>query len=91
VLNIWAVACLEEYAHGGAFVVRQAKERAYDRYILLSMRYRTMILASGKELQEMQQSDFFVDGPTIAVGTLLNDARIVQVYKNGVILLNFST
>ena len=40
-------------------------------------------MGCGEELQELQQTDFYTDGPTINVGCLLNGTRILQVYDHG--------
>jgi cleavage and polyadenylation specificity factor subunit 1 len=43
---------------------------------------------TGEDIQELDNSGFYTEGPTIAVGNLFNETRIVQVYANGVSLLN---
>jgi cleavage and polyadenylation specificity factor subunit 1 len=45
-------------------------------------------LETGDELQELEKSDFFTAGRTIAVGSVLDDTRIVQVDPFNVRLLN---
>lgn len=56
----------------------------------LSMKceFNFQVLATGEELQELEHSEFYSDGPTIAVGSLLNQLRIVQVYSGGLYLLD---
>jgi cleavage and polyadenylation specificity factor subunit 1 len=44
-------------------------------------------LKTGEEIEELENSGFFVSGPTIGVGTVLNDSIILQVYRRGVISL----
>jgi len=46
------------------------------------------VLATGDELRQLPSSQFYVEGPTVAVGSLLEETRIVQVYSSGVRLLN---
>lgn len=45
-------------------------------------------MATGDELRQLPNSQFYVEGPTVAVGSLLEDTRIVQVYAGGVRILN---
>lgn len=39
-------------------------------------------------MRQLPNSQFYVEGPTVAVGSLLEDTRIVQVYAGGVRILN---
>ena len=43
---------------------------------------------TGEDIQELDNAGFYTEGPTISVGTLFNETRIVQVYAHGISLLN---
>ncbi|RLO07627.1 hypothetical protein DYB28_003104, partial [Aphanomyces astaci] len=60
---------------------------SYHEYLILSMKSRTMVLKAGDETLPLDASGLFVDGPTLAASNILNNQRIVQVYKQGVRLL----
>ena len=45
-------------------------------------------MACGEELQELEHSDFYTEGPTVEVGSLLNNSLILQVYSHGLKLLS---
>lgn len=49
------------------------------------------MFAVTEELEELVSTGFYVDGPTIALGSVLNYGRIVQVFSEGVILLDSGT
>ncbi|CAG8449548.1 6133_t:CDS:10 [Ambispora gerdemannii] len=59
--------------------VLQEEENSFDKYLFMSLDARTMVLEIGENLQELEHPEFYADGPSIAVGTLLNDLRIVQI------------
>ncbi|ETW04544.1 hypothetical protein H310_03775 [Aphanomyces invadans] len=59
-------------------------------YLILSMKSRTMVLKAGDETLPLESSGLFVEGPTLAASNILNNQRIVQVYKQGVRLLEES-
>ncbi|RUS19169.1 hypothetical protein BC937DRAFT_87899 [Endogone sp. FLAS-F59071] len=59
-----------------------------DKYLFIAKDSGTMVLAAGEELQELENTDFYTDGQTVAVGTFLKQTRIVQVYADGFRLLN---
>jgi cleavage and polyadenylation specificity factor subunit 1 len=46
------------------------------------------VLGAGEEIQELSHSGFYVKGPTLAAGSVLNETRIVQVHAYGILLLN---
>ncbi|CAG8629175.1 177_t:CDS:10 [Dentiscutata erythropus] len=46
------------------------------------------VLACGEELQELEHSDFYTEGPTVAVGSVLNGSRILQICGHGLRLLD---
>lgn len=43
---------------------------------------------TGEEIEEVENSGFRTHGPTICIGTVLNNSTIIQVYSRGLILLN---
>lgn len=48
---------------------------------------RIKVLSAGVELQELVKTGFYTRGPTIAVSTLFDATRIVQVHATGVMVL----
>lgn len=62
-------------------------DEAFDKLLFISKSKSTMVLSAGDELQELVKTGFYTRGPTIAVNTLFNSTRIVQVYATGVMVL----
>ncbi|CCI41418.1 unnamed protein product [Albugo candida] len=59
--------------------------RRYDSYLILSVAQRTMILRTGEEMEPLENdSGFYTCGPTLCATNLFSQRRIVQVYKQGV-------
>ncbi|KAF9970856.1 Cleavage and polyadenylation specificity factor subunit 1 [Actinomortierella ambigua] len=91
--NIWTVFCRKEIVFEG---VTQYESRdsegdmgeQFDKFMIISKDTFTLVLATGDELRQLPNSQFYVEGPTVAVGTLLEETRVVQVYASGVRLLN---
>jgi cleavage and polyadenylation specificity factor subunit 1 len=44
-------------------------------------------LRTGEEIEEVENSEFYIDGPTVHVGTALQNTVIVQVYRKGIVVL----
>ncbi|KAG0331722.1 Cleavage and polyadenylation specificity factor subunit 1 [Podila humilis] len=93
--NLWTVYCRKEIIFEGVsqFETRSAPgmeegEDVYDKLLVISKETFTLVLATGDELRQLANSQFYVEGPTVAVGSLLEDTRIAQVYSGGVRLLN---
>ncbi|KAG9306400.1 hypothetical protein G9A89_018283 [Geosiphon pyriformis] len=89
--NMWTVRCRKEYMYEGIKIDNGRDlndDETFDNYLFISLNNRTMLLATGEELQELENSGFYADGPTIAVGSLLNELRIVQVHSGGLYLLD---
>ncbi|KAF0694846.1 Aste57867_14310 [Aphanomyces stellatus] len=63
---------------------------SYHGYLILSMKSRTMVLKAGDETLPLESSGLFVEGPTLAASNVLKNQRIIQVYKQGVRLLEES-
>ncbi|CAK4735392.1 unnamed protein product [Aphanomyces euteiches] len=59
----------------------------YHGYLILSMKSKTMVLKAGDDTLPLESSGLFVEGPTLAAANILGNQRIVQVYKQGVRLL----
>lgn len=62
-------------------------DEAFDKLLFISKSKSTMVLSAGDELQELVKTGFYTRGPTIAVCTLFDATRIVQVYATGVMIL----
>ncbi|PIA12900.1 hypothetical protein COEREDRAFT_12011 [Coemansia reversa NRRL 1564] len=90
VRGVWTARCLREYNIGG---VMQAADSALlgelgDTFMVLSRDASTAVFAAGDELQELDRTGFFTDGPTVAVGELLGHTRVVQVHTQGLRVVN---
>ncbi|KAG0205891.1 Cleavage and polyadenylation specificity factor subunit 1 [Mortierella sp. GBA30] len=93
---LWTVYCRKEIIFEGVSQFESRKEssgsdgeESYDKLLIVSRDDGTIVLAtSGDDLRQLPNSQFYVDGPTVAIGSLLEETRIVQVYAGGVRLLN---
>ncbi|KAL6046955.1 mRNA cleavage and polyadenylation factor subunit [Balamuthia mandrillaris] len=88
---MWTLSCLSSPSNDDVDEGR-AEEllmEAYHSYLVLSREDKTIVLASGEQLDEISNRvDVNVGGPTLAVGNLFAGTTIAQVHPNGVILLN---
>nr|CAG4648139.1 EOG090X0AVX [Moina brachiata]SVE93186.1 EOG090X0AVX [Moina brachiata] len=64
------------------------EENLMHSYLLLSRSDSTMILQTGQEINEVDQSEFIVMAPTILAANLGNNKLIVQVCPNAIRLLD---
>ena len=64
--------------------------QAEHSFLILSRMETTMVLQTGKEINELDSSGFFTDGPTVYCGNIGNDAFIIQVSANAIRLLKGS-
>ncbi|TPX54847.1 hypothetical protein PhCBS80983_g05700 [Powellomyces hirtus] len=60
----------------------------HDRYMFMSKDNTTVILETGEEFAEVENKQFYKEGPTVAVGTLLDETCIVQVHQRGILVLD---
>ena len=81
--EMWSVRCSSVRKRA-----LQAGEDVFHRYMFLSKADATSILSTGEEFTESSGGDFHCDGPSVYVGTLLEETAIIQVFPNGVILLD---
>ncbi|KAJ2857087.1 mRNA cleavage and polyadenylation factor subunit [Coemansia erecta] len=90
VRNVWTARCFKEYNIGGIMQVADSGSLAdlRDTFMILSRDNSTSVFAAGNELQELSGTGFYVDGPTIEIGELMNNTRVVQVYASGLRLVN---
>ena len=68
----------------------QVEDGQGHAFLILSRAESTMILQTGKEINELDQSGFFTEGPTIFCGNLGSNKYIIQVMANMVRLLDGS-
>ena len=59
-------------------------------FLILSRVETTMVLQTGQEINELDQSGFYTEGPTVYCGNMGNNAFIIQVATNAVRLLDGS-
>ncbi|KAI8646973.1 CPSF A subunit region-domain-containing protein [Parasitella parasitica] len=83
---IWSIKCRKEATFENSRKASVASS-AFDKLLFISKSKSTMVLSAGDELQELVKTGFYTRGPTIAVNTLFNSTRIVQVYATGVMVL----
>ncbi|CAG8474587.1 7722_t:CDS:10 [Paraglomus occultum] len=94
--DMWTVRCRKEFIYEGVRFdfgeagssMEDSQSETFDKYLFISKNARTMVLMTGEDIQELDNAGFYTEGPTISVGTLFNETRIVQVYANGISLLN---
>ncbi|KAL0094494.1 CPSF A subunit region-domain-containing protein [Phycomyces blakesleeanus] len=78
----------EGTGHWGTVASDDGFKDAFDKFLFISKTESTLVLAAGDELCELESSDFHTTGPTIAVSTLFDHTRIVQIHSHGVVLLS---
>ncbi|KAK3813996.1 MAG: CPSF A subunit region-domain-containing protein [Benniella sp.] len=93
--SLWTVYCRKEIVFEGVSQYESRKaptageDDNYDKLLIVSRETNTLVLAtSGDDLRQLPNSQFYSEGPTVAIGSLLEETRIVQVYAGGVRLLN---
>ncbi|CAG8591653.1 23817_t:CDS:10, partial [Racocetra persica] len=86
-LNMWTVSC-KDVIYQNMNIDTGDAEESFHKFLFISKKYRTMVLVCGEELQELEHSDFYTDGPTVAVGSVLNGSRILQICGHGLRLLD---
>ncbi|KAF9111435.1 Cleavage and polyadenylation specificity factor subunit 1 [Mortierella sp. AM989] len=94
---LWTVYCRKEIIFEGVsqFESRQSAtsgdgtDDSYDKLLIVSRETSTLVLAtSGDDLRQLPNSQFYSEGPTVAIGTLFEETRIVQVFSGGIRVLN---
>ncbi|KAF9351531.1 Cleavage and polyadenylation specificity factor subunit 1 [Mortierella sp. AD094] len=94
---LWTVYCRKEIIFEGVsqFESRQSAttgdgtDDSYDKLLIVSRETSTLVLAtSGDDLRQLPNSQFYAEGPTVAIGTLFEETRIVQVFAGGIRVLN---
>ncbi|TPX33999.1 2-dehydropantoate 2-reductase [Synchytrium microbalum] len=60
----------------------------FHKFMVLSKEDSTVVLEADAEFRELTDSGFYLDGPTVAVGSLLNDTVVIQIHPDGVNILN---
>ncbi|KAI0224134.1 mRNA cleavage and polyadenylation factor subunit, partial [Massospora cicadina] len=65
-----------------------ASQTKFHDYLMITKGGRTLTLAAGQELKEVEGRQFFSSGPTVVAGVLPSVGLLVQVYKTGLRLLN---
>ncbi|EIE79461.1 hypothetical protein RO3G_04166 [Rhizopus delemar RA 99-880] len=76
---IWSIKCRKNDQ-------QQNEDDDFDKLLFISKSKSTLVLSAGDELQEVK-TGFYTRGSTIAVSTLFDATRIVQVYATGVMVL----
>lgn len=66
----------------------QAGKEQFHKFLVISRGTGTSVLSTGEELEELEKSGFYLEGPTVSVGTALQESIVVQIYPNGVVLLS---
>ena len=66
---------------------KDSEEEGGHSFLILSRVESTMVLQTGQEINELEQSGFYTEGPTVYCGNIGNNAFIVQVVANGIRLL----
>ncbi|KAI8889133.1 hypothetical protein K501DRAFT_239493 [Backusella circina FSU 941] len=92
---LWSIKCRKERymqeksenSHWETVEKNSSFEDAFDKLLFISKTKSTMVLSAGDELQELVKTGFYTRGPTIAVSTLFDATRIVQVHATGVMVL----
>lgn len=86
---IWSVVCATEYSQSEV----SSKNALLDRFVFMSTEndkgeQSTIVLESGQELNELQNSDFIGDSATVHMASMFGGTRVLQVCPNTIRLLN---
>ncbi|KAI8896608.1 CPSF A subunit region-domain-containing protein, partial [Globomyces pollinis-pini] len=65
-------------------------ENDFHKFLVLSRENGTSVLATGEEFLELEQNEYYTAGPTVMVGTILNESLIIQIHPDGIVLLKSS-
>ena len=69
---------------GGVFTIKNINDvGAFDKYIIVSFADATLVLSIGETVEEVEDSGFLTDVPTIACSAL-SDGGFCQVHPGGV-------
>jgi len=69
--------------------LQSSSSSTYHNHIVISRTDRTMILEAGESLREItHRARFNTDRPTLNIGTVCKQARMVQVHFYGLTLLD---
>ncbi|KAJ2544443.1 mRNA cleavage and polyadenylation factor subunit [Coemansia sp. RSA 1853] len=92
VRGVWTVRCLREYNIGGVIQAADLASLAdlSDTFMVVSRDTSTSVFAAGDDLQELDRTGFYANGPTIDVGEILGYTRVVQVHTHGLRVVNAS-
>ncbi|KAJ2553006.1 mRNA cleavage and polyadenylation factor subunit [Coemansia sp. RSA 1933] len=92
VRKVWTVRCLKEYNIGGVMQATDSGslEDFNDTFMVLSRDDSSAVFAAGDDLCEMERTGFYTLGPTVEVGEVFDSTRVLQVYANGMRLINSS-
>ncbi|KAI8969822.1 CPSF A subunit region-domain-containing protein [Pilobolus umbonatus] len=80
---VWSIKCRKD----PNIEADNVFDEAFDKLLFISKSKSTMVFSAGDELQELVKTGFYTRGSTIAVCTLFDSTRIVQVYSTGVMVL----
>lgn len=81
----WAVSELPGVP-GGIYTVKENNSdgNAVDKYLVLSFVDATLVLSIGESIEEVSDSGFLTEAPTLCCTALANGTSYVQVYPSGV-------
>jgi len=86
--DIWAVCCPNPNQVLDDEPADDIGQR--DNFLVISCETQTIVLKCDNDLLALQSSGFYTTGPTIYCGAICDNTLIVQVYRDGVYLLDHS-
>lgn len=87
--GMWTVYHKGSSSHASESAKLVPEEDEYHAYLIISLQSRTMVIETADTLGEVTESvDYYVDGCTISAGNLFGRRRVVQVYAQGVRILD---
>ncbi|KAJ2720079.1 mRNA cleavage and polyadenylation factor subunit [Coemansia sp. Benny D115] len=93
VRQLWTARCLRLYNIGGTLQSADPATLAEmgDTFMILSRDDGTKVFSAGDELQELDANcGFCCQEPTVHVGEILSNTRVVQVHKSGIRMVDSS-
>lgn len=87
--GIWTVYHKTDRDDSNEFDFGTSEDDEFHAYLIISLESRTMVLETGDTLGEVTENvEYYTEGNTIAAGNLFGRRFVVQVYQNGLRLLD---
>ncbi|OLL22967.1 Protein cft1 [Neolecta irregularis DAH-3] len=89
--GLWTVRVRNRTINAISREKSQIIDDEFDSYLIISTRENSLVFTIGQTFEEVTASEFDSAGSTLAVSSILNDTRIVQVCQNDIRLYDPDT